>query len=369
MIIPAEQHQTWWQKNKQLLISAIVIISVLLLAFALVIYLFGWDWTGFTGGTSKITKTPQGTTTEYSPGKNLWDWMQLLIIPLVLAVAVFWLNQMQRGREQRTTQQQAELERELTRDNQAETLLQAYIDKISELLLEKQLRESQPENEVRKLARVRTLTVLHSLDAKRQASVLKFLYESSLIDKDKFIIDLSGVNLSGADLEGAELIGVRLVDAMFAGNSMPFVDLHDADLTGANIWGANLNNANLSGANLSGANLPGVNLIAANLSGANLSGATIWGSNLVEADLKGANLTAANLKGSLFGEAWQKMSTQITGDLFYAAVKEIANLGGSDLSGADLSGADLSGAEVTPEQLEQAKSLEGATMPDGSIHP
>jgi uncharacterized protein YjbI with pentapeptide repeats len=53
-----------------------------------------------------------------------------------------------------------------------------------------------------------------------------------------------------------------------------------------------------------------------------------------------------------------------------------ANLSRADLLGADLLGADLSGANlkdaknITTEELEmQAKSLKGATMPDGSIHP
>ena len=47
-----------------------------------------------------------------------------------------------------------------------------------------------------------------------------------------------------------------------------------------------------------------------------------------------------------------------------------ANLSGADLSGANLSGAHLGGAKgVTTEELErQAKSLNGATMPDGSMH-
>jgi uncharacterized protein YjbI with pentapeptide repeats len=39
------------------------------------------------------------------------------------------------------------------------------------------------------------------------------------------------------------------------------------------------------------------------------------------------------------------------------------------LTGANLSGADLTGATVAPEQLAQAKSLRGATMPDGTVHP
>ena len=43
-----------------------------------------------------------------------------------------------------------------------------------------------------------------------------------------------------------------------------------------------------------------------------------------------------------------------------------ANLAGAYLSDADLSGAVLSGAEGgTDEQVEQAESLKGATMPNG----
>jgi hypothetical protein len=47
------------------------------------------------------------------------------------------------------------------------------------------------------------------------------------------------------------------------------------------------------------------------------------------------------------------------------------DLRGADLREADLSGADLNGAiGVTKEQLDQqAESVEGATMPDGSKHP
>ena len=47
------------------------------------------------------------------------------------------------------------------------------------------------------------------------------------------------------------------------------------------------------------------------------------------------------------------------------------NLTDANLSGADLTQANLTGAEgITIEELEkQAKSLKGATMPDGSTHP
>jgi uncharacterized protein YjbI with pentapeptide repeats len=44
------------------------------------------------------------------------------------------------------------------------------------------------------------------------------------------------------------------------------------------------------------------------------------------------------------------------------------NLTETNLSGADLSGANLSEAKVNDEQLETVRSLEGATMLDGSTY-
>src|SRR5260370_24542111 len=145
---------------------------------------------------------------------------------------------------QRITQGQKEVEQEVATDNQRETLLQAYIDKMSELLVEKQLHKSAPEDELREIARVRTLTVLSRLDGPRKRSVLQFLHEASLIDKDKHIIDLHG-----ADLRGATLSGVTLFAADLGG-----VDLSGATLFAADLGGADLGEANLFPADLSEAN-------------------------------------------------------------------------------------------------------------------
>jgi hypothetical protein len=86
-------------------------------------------------------------------------------------------------------------ERGIAIDKQREDALQAYIDKMSELLLEKDLRKSGEDDEVRKIVHVRTLTVLPRLDGNRKARVLQFLYDSGLIDKDSKIIKLGGADL------------------------------------------------------------------------------------------------------------------------------------------------------------------------------
>src|SRR5437660_42503 len=88
--------QSWWQfiKRQRVTIEFIAIAIILIL----IGYLF--DWTGFNGYNQitiahTISGTNAGTVvrTEVSqPGKTLWDWLQLLIIPLVLAVAGYIIN-------------------------------------------------------------------------------------------------------------------------------------------------------------------------------------------------------------------------------------------------------------------------------------
>jgi hypothetical protein len=301
--------RSWWQRIKKHRVAIGVVAIVLVVAITLIIVGYWFDWAGF-NGYNKITvaHTISGTnagtvirTEEYQSGRTLWDWMQLLIIPVVLAVGGYVINLTISRGEQEATKQRAKTEQEIASDNQREMALQDYIDKMSELLLDKDhpLRESASEDEVRKIARVRTLTMLTRLDNERKKSVLQFLHESGLIETDKHIIDLRGANLRGADLYGA--------------------NLSDADLRGADLYGADLYRADLRGADLSEAILGRVNLSGANLGGVNLGG---------------------------------------------------ADLGGANLSGVNLSEADFRNAQnTTDEQLNKARLLKGAIMPDGSKHP
>jgi uncharacterized protein YjbI with pentapeptide repeats len=311
---------SWWQRIKQNRVTIGIVGIVLLVVIALIIVGYQFDWTGFKGY-NKIstavdtTSSPPKITIIKEPqsGKTLWDWLQLLgvlAIPAAVGLGTLWF-----------TTKQGQVSSAENKDNQREAALEAYIDKISELLLSHHLRGFTENEEARKIARVRTLTVLQRLDGERKGSVLQFLQESGLISKDKRIVDLTGANLNGADLELANLSQADLRG-----------DLGGASLSGANMYGADLVEANLSGVNLSGANLSGANLSGADLVGANLSGA-----NLSGADLSGANASFAELDGA-------------------------------NLSGAKLVGAVLSRALVTTEQLSTAESLQGATMPNGSIH-
>ena len=189
-------------------------------------------------------------------GKTLWDWLQLLIVPVVLSLITVVFAWQQEQRQQQIENQRAEAERELAVQRAQDEALQSYLDQMSTLLLEKDLRNSEEDSEERTLARARTLTVLGRLDPSRKTAVMQFLEEARLVrdvDGREPVIALTGADLSGAHLRWANLSGAYLGEANLSGAHLDDANLERADLNRANLIGAYLKRADLSSADLSGA--------------------------------------------------------------------------------------------------------------------
>jgi hypothetical protein len=240
-------------------------------------------------------------------GQTVWDWLHLLsalAIPVVLAIVGLWFTTQQDQRQQRTENQRAKAEQELAKDRARDEALQSYLDQMGTLLLDRNLRATDEESNVRNVARARTLTTLAVLDPYRKQKVLRFLNETKLIQRRS--PDRGPV----ISLTYAEMQGVRLGHI----------------------------------GQLGGFDLKGIVAVNADLSNAQMLNADVHGADLREADLSKAVLTNADLLGS-----------NLSG----------AKLTNTDLTNTDLTNTDLTDARVTDEQLDAAESLEGATMPDG----
>src|SRR5215216_1072753 len=291
-------------------------VCFLLLAIAVFVYLgyhFSWRWTGF-------------------PQKRLFDWIQILVIPVAIAIGTFVLNRAAKRRDDEAQQEQRESEEAIETARAEEASLQAYLDYTSRLLTDpdRPLRRTHMGDNLSVVARAQTLTVLGRLeDEARKRSVLQFLQEAGLIDRTYPV-----VNLRGADLQGANLIGAYLQEANLYGANLQGANLQEADLLGADLQEANLQEADLFRANLFRAYLEGADLQEANLQEANLQ----------EAYLQEAYLQEANLEGAYLQEA--------------------------DLQGADLQGAKLRGAQnLIQGQVEQAFGDDDTTLPVGIDRP
>jgi uncharacterized protein YjbI with pentapeptide repeats len=291
------------------LVLAVFVASFVV--FVVMAYRRGWSWTGFTSREGN-KDTPNR--------KTLWEWLQLLLIPLALTAAAFLLNQLQADRDQRREDQRASSQIRAALEASRERALGAYLDEMGRLMVDDGLRQSEYGSTPRVLARALTLRVLAQLDGRRKAAVVQFLREAQLITRENAVINLRDADLRYAVFAHAIVSDVRLSAAR----------LSDADFRGADITSSRFNAADLRRADFArafggiavGAPLPRTEFKSANLAGADFS----------DAHVDAAILDGADLSGSSFAEA-----TLIGARLSYACLSH------ADFRGADLRSATLDG--------------------------
>jgi uncharacterized protein YjbI with pentapeptide repeats len=338
----------WWE-DRNLRWAAVVMLAVWILIFVSIIV---DDFGGF----QEI---------------GFWEWVGVLIIPVVLAGAAALLRDAQTQREQAAAHLQAQDE-----------ALQKYLDQMSELLVEKEMRKEPLSSDLCRLAQAHTLALLLKLDRDRKRQPLKLIAQLELINRGNPLLSLKNAGFEDADLHEVTLINVSLEEA----------DLRLADLTGANLRKSDLTWADLRGADLTRAVLTGASLALANLlpydrlnpaqlnaphlldgsdptdverqrrrlpiperindrhlTVTRLDEANLQGADLIGAFLYRATLTGANLSGAILTDA----------DLRHADLRDV------DLTGADLDGADLTGANLTHADLRGASYDAGTSWPEG----
>lgn len=242
------------ERNFLMKVVRIIIYVMVGLSLALICY---WaiypntapEWTGFAYYEQK-----ENTFRE----KKLWDWLQLLIIPAILAVAAWILNKVQK-----------QSENDLETDRQRQSAMESYFDKMTKLLLEDNLRKSPQDSEARIIARTLTLGMFKVLDTGRKAQVLQFIYELGLININP-IVNLNGANLKEIDLEGGNLSKSELRGVYFENANLKGVNFSEADLRASDFTGADFTNANLTQANLVQAKLEQIKKENVLVEGANL---------------------------------------------------------------------------------------------------
>src|SRR6266699_1738742 len=101
--------RSWWQKAKKPL-GVVGFITVLVVAITLIFVEVRLYGSGFAG-------------------KTLWEWLQLLIIPAVLALGGYLFTYTTSRNERAATEKRTQAERDISLDNQREAALQDYIDK------------------------------------------------------------------------------------------------------------------------------------------------------------------------------------------------------------------------------------------------
>ena len=250
-----------------------ILIVIILLGIA-ISFGYKYDWTGFGSYT-----TPNGI---HIRGKTLWDWAELLLIPVFLGLAAIWFNYYA-----------GKVSREVALDQYRETVLLKYFDDIAELIKNDELlsvvQNKDPYSPSRIVAWQKTVATSRMIDLNRKNLLLDFLYYSDLIYNNtnytKNVINLYNSEFSNIDYKNSHLTNTNLRGVIF----------RDADLTGTRLYQANLSESNLQNAVLDNCNMFNADISKAELKGANLRGVNLQLANLEEAKITEKQLS--NLVG------------------------------------------------------------------------
>lgn len=238
----------------------LIIIIIILLAFLIYYALFPYyspDWTGFR----------YYNNVNQLEVKKLWDWLDLLIVPVSL-ILLGWLYKTY----EKTKEEIKEIE------NKQNEILDSYFRIISEFISNSNLLDTNKNKESRVIARTRTIVALENLEGERKGQVLQFLYESNLIDNEK--INILGANfkclqVSGIVLRKLTIKGVYFCNSNFENTFLDKSRFISCDFTNTNFNKSSMEDTSFEYSNLSKCKLSNIDLTKVNFEGSNLNDADL----------------------------------------------------------------------------------------------
>jgi uncharacterized protein YjbI with pentapeptide repeats len=313
-------------------------------------YTYKWVWTGFLG-------------------RTLWDWMKLLIVPIILALGSLLLTQMERlnsARAQQLDRERLQLDRELAQEQQITRLLTQAIDQLGSEKVENRLGAIYALERISRESEVDHWPIMEILATYVRQRAPRRLEEDGGPAEESTTPTYD--ELPAPDIQAILTILRRRTRHYGHGEPEP-LDLRLTDLSGADLRGVHLEGAELEGTVLRGANLRDAILSGANLRRTDLRMALLHRANLAEVDLSEArlehawldeaNLRRADLEGADFRSAY------LEGADLMEVRPERADFEDAQFSGTRLEGTDLGNAiNLTQKQLERAVGDETTLVPD-----
>lgn len=343
-------------------INSVVIFILILISLpifaALMIQISRFNWSGF-------------------QEKRLWNWLELLIVPLWLALGAFYLNYTFQQRQEKENRARIEQQDKANQERIEQDALKAYLAQMKDILIGKDAQNSTRLSENAKpVAEALTLTVLNEISGTRKGQVIRFLKRVGLIECSNTTQDCkTDISLEYANLVGADLTNANLRYVNFKKANLTNAKLDNTDLTNADFRGANLTNVSFSAANLKNSKFDkattknkNLELIIAlrdekelellfkkkgdkfNLSSKDFRRFNLQNTDLRKTILSGVNLESANLEASNL-EGVNLENANLSQANLFAANLNSTNMTGINLSGADLNSADLNRANLTSAQL------------------
>jgi uncharacterized protein YjbI with pentapeptide repeats len=274
-------------------------------------------------------------------GKSVWDWAELLIVPLLLSVGGFAGTRIFAFREKTERSQDA---------------LKNYLDQMSNLLLseewpsfERQDDKKIEESKLSTVIRARTIVAVRELDRERIATLLRFLSESRVIQT----IVLNDLDLRGICLKDMDCSGINLKGSSLRGAILENINLQNANLSNCDCFGATFKNVKIDGANFDKAFFNFSRLENVSAVKAEFRGVVFEHAKLINIDFTNADLSEFFMPLLYVSEKINFEGAILRNATFETVELENINFSRADLSGASFNEVNLKGANFANANLDQ----------------
>lgn len=258
------------------------LVLVVFICFAIFVAYFAFipnppSWTGF--GERTIDQNKEAA-------KTLWDWLELLIIPLAIGVFGWFFKTSEKAKAQIIEEEKAQ-----------NSSLESCIDSITNLIINHRLTNN-PETEIKIIAQTKISLALSNLNGTRKGQILQFLYESYLISRNP-LVKLQGANFKDALLDEIVLANSEINGAYFNNASIKRARLDEAILIGCDFSGVYISNSRMENVNLSYSYLIKARLYDIDLTSVDFEGADLTGAKLKRCKINQAQLDMILLKDGI----------------------------------------------------------------------
>lgn len=226
------------------------------------------EWMGF---------APYDESKNGPEPKKLWDWLDLLIIPISVGLVGWIYKDYEKSKESKKEY-----------ENKQNEILDSYFRVISDLIIKSNLLNNDLNEESKIIARTRTIVAIENLSGDRKGQVLQFLHESNLIGNG--VVDLIGGNFRNSEVSGIVLRNITIKGVYFSNSEFVKTFLDNSDFTSCDFSNTNfdqssLENTNFSYTKLVNSKLTNIDLRTINFEGCDLENADLSNSKILQSQL------------------------------------------------------------------------------------
>lgn len=404
----------------------VIFLMVVLLQGAILLETrLGWTFIGI-GKYEVPNKNPNATEPIfYRPAKTLWNLLEVLIIPVFVAVAIWYLDRQDNQRKEKIADNERKQRTILAQNERMQAVLTDFIEKVSDLILVYEQSNPRNRKHVRNIIHARVIDAAKELDENRKAQVFEFLhtlgrltplksgprlhnvlaneedhqssendynfqipqkpdgnyqrFPDSILDRVDFSkirlkdirsepIDISGVRMQDAVVENADFSNCILRGVRFDRAQFDNIQLIDSILDFSYWQQSKIKKSKFTNAKLNEVDFTEAEFIETNLQSAKVKGIkgekTKWIQIILkDAVLEGGRFTDATFKETVFDNAKITKIDMERADLRGCSMTD-AIFSGTKLKGAKLQGADLRRAEFIRCTLHGAEIDEDTNFGD-----